>query len=71
MLKSVSRHFLVNLMSCKALWHGYIIRVFVLNESLAHLILPSGFPNVGKSSIINSIREAIVCNVGIQRGTTK
>ncbi|XP_030585641.1 guanine nucleotide-binding protein-like 3 [Archocentrus centrarchus] len=30
-----------------------------------------GFPNVGKSSIINSIREAPACNVGIKRGTTK
>lgn len=30
-----------------------------------------GFPNVGKSSIINSIKGSLACNVGIKRGTTK
>ncbi|XP_007432444.1 guanine nucleotide-binding protein-like 3 [Python bivittatus] len=30
-----------------------------------------GFPNVGKSSIINSLKEVRACNVGPQRGLTK
>uniref|UniRef100_A0A674JWV7 Guanine nucleotide-binding protein-like 3 n=1 Tax=Terrapene triunguis TaxID=2587831 RepID=A0A674JWV7_9SAUR len=30
-----------------------------------------GFPNVGKSSIINSLKEVRVCNVGPVRGVTK
>ncbi|XP_060095941.1 guanine nucleotide-binding protein-like 3 [Heteronotia binoei] len=30
-----------------------------------------GFPNVGKSSIVNSLKEARVCNVGPMRGLTK
>ncbi|KYO35912.1 guanine nucleotide-binding protein-like 3 [Alligator mississippiensis] len=30
-----------------------------------------GFPNVGKSSIINSLKEVRVCNVGPLRGVTK
>ncbi|KAM9408665.1 guanine nucleotide-binding protein-like 3 [Pholidichthys leucotaenia] len=30
-----------------------------------------GFPNVGKSSIINSLKGSLACHVGIQRGTTK
>uniref|UniRef100_A0A3Q4HJ58 Guanine nucleotide-binding protein-like 3 n=1 Tax=Neolamprologus brichardi TaxID=32507 RepID=A0A3Q4HJ58_NEOBR len=29
------------------------------------------FPNVGKSSIINSIKGSLACNVGIKRGTTR
>uniref|UniRef100_A0A3Q4H3G8 Guanine nucleotide-binding protein-like 3 n=1 Tax=Neolamprologus brichardi TaxID=32507 RepID=A0A3Q4H3G8_NEOBR len=40
-------------------------------ESFAHFLLPLGFPNVGKSSIINSIKGSLACNVGIKRGTTK
>ncbi|XP_073681777.1 guanine nucleotide-binding protein-like 3 [Garra rufa] len=30
-----------------------------------------GFPNVGKGSIINSVKEARVCHVGVQRGLTR
>nr|XP_033782118.1 guanine nucleotide-binding protein-like 3 isoform X2 [Geotrypetes seraphini] len=30
-----------------------------------------GFPNVGKSSLINSLKQMQVCNVGPARGTTK
>ncbi|XP_074528622.1 guanine nucleotide-binding protein-like 3 [Halichoeres trimaculatus] len=30
-----------------------------------------GFPNVGKSSIINSLKEVIACNAGMKRGMTK
>ncbi|XP_030314407.1 guanine nucleotide-binding protein-like 3 [Calypte anna] len=30
-----------------------------------------GFPNVGKSSIINSLKGVRVCNVGLTRGVTK
>ncbi|KAK9966207.1 hypothetical protein ABG768_003330 [Culter alburnus] len=30
-----------------------------------------GFPNVGKSSIINSLKEIRACNVGVQRGLTR
>ncbi|XP_034022859.1 guanine nucleotide-binding protein-like 3 isoform X2 [Thalassophryne amazonica] len=30
-----------------------------------------GFPNVGKSSLINSVKGALVCNVGIKGGITK
>ncbi|XP_052425233.1 guanine nucleotide-binding protein-like 3 [Carassius gibelio] len=30
-----------------------------------------GFPNVGKSSIINSLKEVRVCHVGVQRGLTR
>ncbi|XP_050978444.1 guanine nucleotide-binding protein-like 3 [Labeo rohita] len=30
-----------------------------------------GFPNVGKSSIINSVKEVRVCHVGVQRGLTR
>ncbi|XP_016331815.1 guanine nucleotide-binding protein-like 3 [Sinocyclocheilus anshuiensis] len=30
-----------------------------------------GFPNVGKSSIINSLKEIRVCHVGVQRGVTR
>ncbi|NWI70338.1 GNL3 protein, partial [Todus mexicanus] len=30
-----------------------------------------GFPNVGKSSIINSLKDARACNVGLTRGVTK
>ncbi|XP_030063531.1 guanine nucleotide-binding protein-like 3 isoform X2 [Microcaecilia unicolor] len=30
-----------------------------------------GFPNVGKSSLINSLKQVRVCNVGPARGTTK
>ncbi|XP_016107392.1 guanine nucleotide-binding protein-like 3 [Sinocyclocheilus grahami] len=30
-----------------------------------------GFPNVGKSSIINSLKEVRVCHVGVQRGMTR
>uniref|UniRef100_A0A672VBN4 Guanine nucleotide-binding protein-like 3 n=1 Tax=Strigops habroptila TaxID=2489341 RepID=A0A672VBN4_STRHB len=30
-----------------------------------------GFPNVGKSSIINSLKGARACNVGLTRGVTK
>uniref|UniRef100_A0A0B8RQN2 Guanine nucleotide-binding protein-like 3 n=1 Tax=Philothamnus irregularis TaxID=1899461 RepID=A0A0B8RQN2_9SAUR len=30
-----------------------------------------GFPNVGKSSIINSLKEVRACNVGPERGLTK
>ncbi|KTF85066.1 hypothetical protein cypCar_00024310 [Cyprinus carpio] len=29
------------------------------------------FPNVGKSSIINSLKEIRVCHVGVQRGVTR
>ncbi|XP_017290077.1 guanine nucleotide-binding protein-like 3 [Kryptolebias marmoratus] len=30
-----------------------------------------GFPNVGKSSLVNSLKGALVCHVGTNRGTTK
>uniref|UniRef100_A0A3Q3W514 Guanine nucleotide-binding protein-like 3 n=1 Tax=Mola mola TaxID=94237 RepID=A0A3Q3W514_MOLML len=30
-----------------------------------------GFPNVGKSSLINSLKGILACNAGIKRGTTK
>ncbi|XP_013885973.1 guanine nucleotide-binding protein-like 3 [Austrofundulus limnaeus] len=30
-----------------------------------------GFPNVGKSSLINSLKGLLVCHVGADRGTTK
>ncbi|MEE6501548.1 hypothetical protein FKM82_004239 [Ascaphus truei] len=30
-----------------------------------------GFPNVGKSSLINSLKQIRICNVGALRGTTK
>ncbi|XP_067287459.1 guanine nucleotide-binding protein-like 3 [Pseudorasbora parva] len=30
-----------------------------------------GFPNVGKSSIINSLKEIRACHVGVQRGLTR
>lgn len=30
-----------------------------------------GFPNVGKSSIINSMKEMRACNAGVQRGLTR
>uniref|UniRef100_A0A1A7WLA5 Guanine nucleotide-binding protein-like 3 n=1 Tax=Iconisemion striatum TaxID=60296 RepID=A0A1A7WLA5_9TELE len=30
-----------------------------------------GFPNVGKSSVINSMKGMVACNVGTVRGTTK
>ncbi|XP_037303729.1 guanine nucleotide-binding protein-like 3 [Pungitius pungitius] len=30
-----------------------------------------GFPNVGKSSLINSIKGTLECNVGVRRGITK
>ncbi|KAM9813355.1 guanine nucleotide-binding protein-like 3 [Neosynchiropus ocellatus] len=30
-----------------------------------------GFPNVGKSSVINSVKGAMVCTAGVQRGMTK
>lgn len=30
-----------------------------------------GFPNVGKSSIINSMKGILACNAGVQRGLTK
>ncbi|TRZ01810.1 hypothetical protein DNTS_026165 [Danionella cerebrum] len=30
-----------------------------------------GFPNVGKSSIINSLKEMRACHVGVQRGLTR
>lgn len=30
-----------------------------------------GFPNVGKSSIINSLKGVLACNAGMKRGTTK
>ncbi|XP_008293906.1 guanine nucleotide-binding protein-like 3 [Stegastes partitus] len=30
-----------------------------------------GFPNVGKSSLINSIKDVMACNVGMKRGITK
>ncbi|XP_061840882.1 guanine nucleotide-binding protein-like 3 [Nerophis lumbriciformis] len=30
-----------------------------------------GFPNVGKSSLVNSLKGSHVCNVGVKRGITK
>lgn len=30
-----------------------------------------GFPNVGKSSIINTLKGIRACNAGVQRGLTK
>ncbi|CAL9704463.1 unnamed protein product [Knipowitschia caucasica] len=30
-----------------------------------------GFPNVGKSSVINSIKGVLACNAGVKRGITK
>ncbi|XP_076596909.1 guanine nucleotide-binding protein-like 3 [Chaetodon auriga] len=30
-----------------------------------------GFPNVGKSSLINSMKGILACNVGVKRGVTK
>ncbi|KAK2873970.1 hypothetical protein Q8A67_021123 [Cirrhinus molitorella] len=30
-----------------------------------------GFPNVGKSSVINSLKEVRVCHAGVQRGLTR
>ncbi|KAI3370263.1 hypothetical protein L3Q82_025042, partial [Scortum barcoo] len=30
-----------------------------------------GFPNVGKSSLINSMKEILACNSGVKRGITK
>lgn len=32
---------------------------------------PSGFPNVGKSSLINSMKGVLACTAGIKRGITK
>lgn len=37
----------------------------------SNLIQSSGFPNVGKSSLINSLKGILACNAGIKRGTTK
>lgn len=31
----------------------------------------TGFPNVGKSSLINSLKGMLACHVGADRGTTK
>jgi ribosome biogenesis GTPase A len=30
-----------------------------------------GFPNVGKSSIINSLKQEWICNVGVSMGLTR
>lgn len=43
---------------------------FLIYEDLCFFFFP-GFPNVGKSSIINSIKKDRVCDVGPARGVTK
>lgn len=48
---------------------GMRYKVYLIH--LYYVSLPSGFPNVGKSSVVNSLKEARVCNVGPMRGLTK
>ncbi|NWH67880.1 GNL3 protein, partial [Geococcyx californianus] len=48
-----------------------LLQDYVRNQNKAIQIGVVGFPNVGKSSIINSLKGARVCNVGLTRGVTK
>ncbi|KAH0630049.1 hypothetical protein JD844_012635, partial [Phrynosoma platyrhinos] len=50
---------------------GKYLCISVTNASLLFCICITGFPNVGKSSIINSLKEMRACNVGPDRGLTK
>lgn len=49
------------------------IRVGVVGERLLNILSGHflGFPNVGKSSVINSLKRKRACNVGALPGMTK
>jgi nuclear GTP-binding protein len=40
-------------------------------ENQTHLFYLSGFPNVGKSSVINSLKRSQACETGSMPGITK
>ena len=42
-----------------------------VSEHNPSLCLFVGFPNVGKSSVINSLKQEWICNVGISMGLTR
>uniref|UniRef100_A0A8D0G9A1 Guanine nucleotide-binding protein-like 3 n=1 Tax=Sphenodon punctatus TaxID=8508 RepID=A0A8D0G9A1_SPHPU len=48
-----------------------LLRDFCLTKDKAIQVGVVGFPNVGKSSIINSLKEVRACNVGQVKGITK
>ncbi|NWH83919.1 GNL3 protein, partial [Aegithalos caudatus] len=48
-----------------------LLQVYGKTQDKAIQVGVVGFPNVGKSSIINSLKGKRVCNVGLARGVTK
>lgn len=54
---------------------SYIISKLATDTYIFEITLPrlnvSGFPNVGKSSLINSLKRSRACNVGATPGVTK
>ncbi|XP_069721958.1 guanine nucleotide-binding protein-like 3 [Phaenicophaeus curvirostris] len=48
-----------------------LLQEYVKTQNKAIQVGVVGFPNVGKSSIINSLKGVRACNVGLTRGVTK
>ncbi|XP_053932525.1 guanine nucleotide-binding protein-like 3 [Cuculus canorus] len=48
-----------------------VLQEYVKTQNKAIQVGVVGFPNVGKSSIINSLKGVRACNVGLARGVTK
>lgn len=48
-----------------------IARLFFERDFKVFLFAPSGFPNVGKSSVINSLKRSQACETGSTPGITK
>lgn len=48
-----------------------LVLVVYVNKGATFFFKSSGFPNVGKSSVINSMKEVLACTAGVKRGITK